>query len=901
MVLFELRRFLYDINVPFFVKDSNSGNGLVTNFEEIINLLKEKNGQILKLFYFNRENVHTILYQANEIIYIDNNQLKKLCDLFYLDLLMNENENIVNYIFPKESIISLYDELKKVKNFPKKVILAKIVKDLIESYKGFGNEDEKINENSLANLSDFCIKEIKSDIKNNEIFFGNIDIDDILMIGIDKLYAEIIMKLFKPDFFSYDYALDILKDLELDDIDINENIYFLLNNYLIKEKINIIEKIEDLINITKINIYYLLLKYIFKNPFYLYQSDFFLKARQLLISIINNNLYTFLVLISDLEIETIEKLDFIIKTLTDTGYYFDKYMEFKKSEKINNIIKEKKIKYFFPLMQILLDLKINEINFSETEINTLIKKSELFYDIIKQGKFRKLPLRKRKELYSYLQDKNNKILLLKLFTKEQYESFQKLDINYVGKFLDDNYPIKNNENNNDSIQVNSESNIIINDLIVENIDELSQQSVIMENITSMIINSYTIQDIKELETEAQIETINFKYNQYDLSIFRKSNKFKLIEFIKTLEANEVFNNSYFHYTKNISKGHYLVAGNHRKIIIYNSYYERKLEIHLHSRPQNIYEMKDNNTYKEEIKLIACCFHKLILITINLQDYSYKTITKSQEANITYNSYYNIGDKCLINGIKGGFLFPENKMSYHINKIFKCYYLNGVSIKEKIFAFSSNNLLPHGDNQLIIYDFNTNKIMKQINAYSLRISNNGLYVMDMEKIKSINIDRQILFCSCALNKRNGKNGFLYVNINLEKKEFIDSFYDTKEFEPHCFCQVIIVDNNNSINDDITKEKNIEIKETEYFLVGGFDPMKRSGCVKLYKIKYDKRNDKISIKYLLDIENGDVETFKGFDMDVSCITQSKITGNLLITCLDGNVYLFKPINLELFLKN
>ena len=115
MVLFELRRFLYDINVPFFVKDSNSGNGLVTNFEEIINLLKEKNGQILKLFYFNRENVHTILYQANEIIYIDNNQLKKLCDLFYLDLLMNENENIVNYIFPKESIISLYDELKKVK------------------------------------------------------------------------------------------------------------------------------------------------------------------------------------------------------------------------------------------------------------------------------------------------------------------------------------------------------------------------------------------------------------------------------------------------------------------------------------------------------------------------------------------------------------------------------------------------------------------------------------------------------------------------------------------------------------------------------------------------------------------------------------------------------------------
>ena len=43
----------------------------------------------------------------------------------------------------------------------------------------------------------------------------------------------------------------------------------------------------------------------------------------------------------------------------------------------------------------------------------------------------------------------------------------------------------------------------------------------------------------------------------------------------------------------------------------------------------------------------------------------------------------------------------------------------------------------------------------------------------------------------------------------------------------------MDNNNSINDDIDNEKNIEIKETEYFLLGGFEPMKRMGCVKLYK--------------------------------------------------------------------
>ena len=194
-------------------------------------------------------------------------------------------------------------------------------------------------------------------------------------------------------------------------------------------------------------------------------------------------------------------------------------------------------------------------------------------------------------------------------------------------------------------------------------------------------------------------------------------------------------------------------------------------------------------------------------------------------------------------------------------------------------------------------------MKEINNYPFKISNNGLYLINLKTIKSINIDRQILFSSCVSIQcdKNGKNGILFVDINLEKNIFVETFHKTNEFEPHCFCQISIVDNHNSINDDITKEKNIFVQDTEYFLVGGFEPMKRMGCVKLYKIKYNKKADKINIKYLLDITTENVEQFKGFDMDVTCITQSKRTGNILINCLDGNTYLFKPPNLELFLKN
>ena len=898
LISFELRKkILSIIPASFLIQQPNNGYELVTNYSEIGMLLEQKNGQFLKLFYFNRENINEVLYEANEIISIDINQTKKLSDLFYLDLLIKENENVVNYIFPKETFISLSDELLSIKRSPKKIILAKIIYDLIESFEGFGNYDEKFNESKLINLRNLCLKEIKDEIENDKIFWNDVDIDNILIMSIDELYAKIIIKVYHTDFFSYENALNILDDLELEDITINENIYKKLINFLNNDQNNkIIETIDDFVNEQKINYYYMLLKYIFKTPLYIYQSTFLLKARQLLISIIHNNLYTFISLISELTTDNKEKLDFIIKVLSDSDYYYDIYTKMKNNRKITNIISDKRLKNSFPLIQILLDLKVDEITFNENEINNMLKKWEFFECIIKEKKFRKLRFKERKKLFSFLKDKNNKTVLLNIFTKEQYDSFQRLDINQSEESLDEN-PININ---NCSVQVDN-SNKIQENLEEENIDELNEHNVKREEVTSMIIQSYTIKDDKELESEPPTEAINFKYNNIDLNKFRKSNKYKVIEYNKALETNETFSNSYFNYTKNLSKGHYLIAGNTRRVLLYNSFFERKLEIHLYSRPQNIYEIEDKNDNEGIIRLFACCRDVLVLILINLENYSYQEIIKSQENYISYNSYYDLTKDYFINGIKGGFLFKENRINYKINKIFEVNYINGINIKEKIFAFSSNDLVPNGENKLIIYDFNINETLKEIKNYSFKISNSCLHLINLEKINSINLDRQILFCSCSPDLKNEKNGFLFVDINSEKKEFVECFYDTKEFEPHCFCHISIVENNNSIDDVISKEENIDIKETEYFLVGGFDPMKRIGCVKLYKIAYNERNDKINIKYLLDIETEDVDNYMGFDTDVTCISQSKITGNLLITCLDGNVYLFKPINLQLFLKN
>ena len=61
-----------------------------------------------------------------------------------------------------------------------------------------------------------------------------------------------------------------------------------------------------------------------------------------------------------------------------------------------------------------------------------------------------------------------------------------------------------------------------------------------------------------------------------------------------------------------------------------------------------------------------------------------------------------------------------------------------------------------------------------------------------------------------------------------------------------------------------------------------------------MKYMKQMKKIIIMLKIIIK------FKGFNGAISCIEQQKSNGNILITCWDGNVYLFEKVNLEQLLE-
>ena len=891
---YKIRRYLGEYSIPFLEEKTIFGNKLFLAKDDIDNLkniAKENGGNFLYILYLNKESIHDSLYNSDDIIQIDNKNIQKLSDIFCLDLLIKYEPNYVDYIFPKGIIINLCEELQGVKNNAKKIIMSKIIIDFIEYYKGIGDYDEKINEKRLEIISELCKKEINEIIKTDNSIFNDYKYENIIESNTDELYMDIFCKLIKLDSFDNDIVYRSINQMEFEEINITENMYKKFKIFLNDEKNNInkyfIENIEDLINDKKINFYYIVLKYLLTNQLLIYDFSFLLNAKNIIIESIRNNLYTLLAITAELKDPLKEKLKYIIKIITDSDYYFNKYLETKKTFK--EIINNEQLRYKFPLIQILMNVNINDMTEKKEKTEFFIKEWTKLYDLIKEGKMKKIPKKQSNKLLLYLKEKNNKSLLLKIFTKEQYELFQSLDIvNDHRDIIESNYI----DNSKIELIQSSDISILPSESILEENHVLKHEN----DSTSMIIESYTIKNTSDLkETEANDRFINNSFINFDINMFKKSDKYKVIEYYKELEKNKK-SESDFNFTKSLSKGHYITGLNSSLIKLYNSFYEKKLEIYLFDKLRNVYEIETDNN--EEIHLIACLKHKLTRLIINIKKYAYyeAPIKKDKYNSINFNLFFKCNKDYIISGEQGIYKLSE-KDKDRKEKIFNENYTGAVKIKGNIYALTSNKLFPQGENKLVIFDFSKYELIKTIKNYFFDFNSNGLFCLDTSKIKSINDNRYILFCSC---KKGKKYGFLVVNIKFKEnneEEISEYFYETKDFEPHCFCQLSFINNNNSINDDISNEKNIETKNTEYIAVGGFDPDKRMGCIKLYKIKFDKKNNEIKVKYLFELGTKDDDTkFKGFDMNITCITQSKTTGNLLINCLDGSISLFKPPNLE-----
>ena len=317
------------------------------------------------------DNIERILYNVDKIIYFDfdnenNNFILKINQekieiekknemvfLFYMSLLIKYNINIVNFSY---SIGFINKINTKNKNYDintkyKKILISKIILELINFYKSNQLFEEKNSEEEKKNLNEIekeNIDVIQKDINYFEDIGLNINQKELKLKGIDLIYAEIMSILLKSkDFNNLTYK--IIEQLDLENINITKSIFNEIfktlssNENLINEyRLN---TFDDLFDIKKIDFYYILFKYILKNPIYIYYIDYLNETRKAIIEIIhseqnqlknssnNNN--------KKIDNNFKNKIAYIIKYFTNS-YYYMKYINLNDRNILNSKLSDEK-------------------------------------------------------------------------------------------------------------------------------------------------------------------------------------------------------------------------------------------------------------------------------------------------------------------------------------------------------------------------------------------------------------------------------------------------------------------------------------------------------------------------------------------------------------------------------
>ena len=366
---------------------------LLTNYEEIKEILNMKDKNIIKYLYFNRYNITKILYNNEENIFVDFVGIKKnISFYFYLDLLIRENQNIVEYTYSIDFIKEIHN-LQKNNNdkIYQKIILSKLIIELIKNYKGFEIYDGKEEEVILNDIE----KENEVIIDKNIKIFNekglNLAKEDIISINskkLDEIYIKIIIELIKQKKFEdFEYINKIINELDLENINITKIMFDELSKFLyFNEKyINdyMINSADDLLNKKNINFYYILFNKIIKNSIYIYQNSFLYNIRKSIINILKSDsekLYNFLEK-SSIEPKLKDKINYLIKTFTDTEYYFVKYINKINIENNSNINNQQiniiTLDSLDKIAENLLNnssftFEINEMNINKTLLNNKI-------------------------------------------------------------------------------------------------------------------------------------------------------------------------------------------------------------------------------------------------------------------------------------------------------------------------------------------------------------------------------------------------------------------------------------------------------------------------------------------------------------------------------------------------
>ena len=186
-------------------KNNNPFDNLFSQYsdEEIKEIVQIKNQNIVHFFYLNKEKIHKAIYNLDYLIKIvPQNFETKFSNYFYLALLIEDNEEVINYEFDYKIIDDFYKIKSKGEFYD--LIYAKIMNDLIKNFNNTTDNDSEDNEkeNHLNEIKDKFEKrldseEVQKKLKAYQLNYTSTNFENI---KLDEIYINIIINvLLKSD------------------------------------------------------------------------------------------------------------------------------------------------------------------------------------------------------------------------------------------------------------------------------------------------------------------------------------------------------------------------------------------------------------------------------------------------------------------------------------------------------------------------------------------------------------------------------------------------------------------------------------------------------------------------------------------------------------------------------
>ena len=886
----ELLKVLNFKNDPTYLCEVKSILNNYSEITQILNIIDEI--EKIKICFLYKKRIHDILYEVGEYIYI-NKIYFRLSYNFPLNILIKDKPFLINYIYDPKLIIELDKLNRNNNNQLKKLIFSKIILDLIKNAVGFDSIDDN-TENSLNIIKTFNQEII---IKSNTIlkeYKLNYNIEEFVNKTIDEIYIELIINLINDKIFEKcKVASKIMIQLDLENIKITKIMEDKLNEILNSKEIAInyaLNKIKDL-DKKRINFYYILLKYILKNSIFIYNFSILYKAKQFFIKIIKEKkgLYIFMRYYFNYH-KYVERLEYIIKTLTDSEYYYNKYFEFinygitnsknielrknknifESSENYNCLYYIINILYQFSItINIYFTKKEMIINY-EFNINYYKDKIDYEHLICIKNELLKIANKNKKQenfikFMAFLE--NIKDSLINSYKGKQNIKI-KLELNKNAKDLVCLYSFfseKSNKNFSykDEIILNDNCNFLFL------LDDLNDEFKDSQNDSNQIIIDITTIDEKNS-------------NQNDFNIM------KFIYKIGNLEKSKII--------KQLSNGCYIIFGE-SFFSLYDCLNNTIVEkYNFEGEINNLWEYGKSS---DKINLLISIQNKIKIISIDVKrPYKNKEIIESYDYNINCLYIFEMEINKITNLIRYYNNKNDNKAQNQIitsdysGEKYIC--TGNFELKDLKYVDININIDNH-----IVYDTNM-KIMNEIIILLKNICRNknedneviNNYIINSENglcfiPKKINELFNILLISYNKKEKGiQKYGILLTILSPDNTVLNTINKDTGNFKVNCFCPILLIENNRINTYNLENYKNIEIILTNYFIAAGYDYEEKEGKLKLFEICKDDTYN-ISMKEKHDIKP---KNFAKFESPIISMIQSVIDGQIIILDSSGNVYYF-----------